>query len=227
MSDSRITGKFVRRRFQDSGKDQAPDYYVYEFTNIIDDKGKKLADKWIKETALMRAVPFQKGKTYEITLSGSPDPFESVRLSFSIEVVWEDGRVYMKGGNSIIKVAKDGRETNLSVPFNRTIGVSNYDTAALNKLNKGLMTEELLLRMNAKGIFYQVHDCDPQDKRKFGGCSVGYSRQIKQNQVLIQKETRAEIDRALEAIKRNYVTDELEKHFTFKTEILQPKKGKR
>lgn len=224
---NRITATFVRRRFQDSGKDQAPDYYVYEFTDIVDDKGKKVADKWIKETELMRAVQFQKGKTYGITLKNTPNTFEAVKLPFPIEVAWDKGQVYMRGGNSIIKVDKDGRETNLSDPYNRTTGVSNYNTAARNKFSKGLMTEKLLLKMNAKGIFFHVHDCDLQDKRMFGGCSVGYSNEIKENQVLIQKETQAQIDTALDTIKCNYVTEQIDKHFTFKTEILQPKKRKR
>jgi hypothetical protein len=226
MND-KITATFVRRRFHDSGRDQAPDYYVYEFTDIVDSKGKKLSNKWIKETKLMKAVSFQKGKNYEITLSDRGHSFDSINLPFPIEVSWDNERVYIKGGNSIIKVDKNKQENNLSVPFNKIIGVSNYDTAALNKLNKGLMTEELLLKMNAKGTFYRVHYYDPQDKRKFGGCSFSYSNSDKENQVLIQKETQAEIDRDLETIKRTYVTKTIEKYFTFKTEILQPKKKRK
>lgn len=226
MND-KITATFVRRRFQDSGRDQAPDYYVYEFTDIVDGDGKKISDKWIKETKLMKAVSFQKGKKYEITLSDRGHSLGSINLPFPKEVSWDNEKVYMKGGNSIIRVGKDKQEKNLSVPFNKIIGVSNYDTASFNKFNKGLMTEELLLKMNARGIFYRVHYYDPQDKRKFGGCSVGYSNSDKENQVLIQKETQAEIDRDLEIIKRNYVTKTIEKYFTFKTEILQSKKKKK
>lgn len=226
MND-KITATFVRRRFQDSGKDQAPDYYVYEFTDIVDSNGKKHGNKWIKETKLMKAVSFQKGKKYKITLSESGHSFEYINLPYPKEVSWDNERVYMKGGNSIIKVDKDNQEKNLSVPINKILGVNNYNTAALNKFSKGLMTEELLLKMNARGIFFKVHYYDPQDKRKFGGCSVGYSTSDRENQVLIQKETQGEIDRDLETIKRNYVTKTIEKYFTFKTEILQPKKKKK
>lgn len=226
MND-KITATFVRRRFKDSGKDQAPDYYVYEFTDIVDGNGKKLSDKWIKETKLMQAVTFQKGNKYEIILSDRGHSFDSTNLPFPKEVISDTERVYMKGGNSIIKVGKDKQEENLSVPINKITGSNNYDTAAFNKFEKGIMTEELLLKMNARGKFYRVHYCDPQDKRKFGGCSVGYSSTDKENQVLIQKETQAEIDRDLESIKRNYVTKPIEKYFTFRTEILQPKKRKK
>ncbi len=202
---SKITATFLRRRLQDSGKDQAPDYYVYEFTDIVDEKGKE----------------------YEITLSSTPYSSTSIRLPFPIEIAWDNQRVYLKGGNSITQATKDGQETNLSVPLNKATGVSRYETAAFNKFQRGLMTEELLLKMNAKGIFYQVHYYDPQDKRKFGGCSVGYTKEDKQNQVLIQKETQAEIDRDLETIRRCYVTKEIQKHFVFRTEILQSKKRKK
>jgi hypothetical protein len=226
MND-KITATFVRRRFKDSGRDQAPDYYVYEFIDIVDDNGEKLSDKWIKETKLMKAVPFQKGKKYEITISDRGHSLDSINLPFPKEVSWDNERVYMKGGNSIIRVDKDKQEKNLSVPFNKIIGINNYDTASINKFNKGLMTEELLLKMNARGTFYRVHYYDPKDKRKFGGCSVSYSNSDKENQVLIQKETQAKIDRDLETIKRNYVTKAIEKYFTFKTEILPPQKKKK
>lgn len=221
-----ITATFVRRRFQDSGKDQAPDYYVYEFKDIVDSKGMELGDKWIKETQLMKAVAFQPGKMYEITLSDRGHSIDSINLPFPKEVSWENGRVYIKGGNSIMRVGNDEQEENLSVSPNKLIGVSNYETAAFNKLNKGLMTEALLLKMNARGIFYKIHCIDPQDKRKSGGCSIGVSKLDKENQVLIQKETQAEIDRDLIAVKRSHVTNEIEKHFAFTTEILKPKKKK-
>jgi hypothetical protein len=175
----------------------------------------------------MKMVSFQKGKKYEITLSQRGHSFDAINLPFPKEVCSDNERVYLKNGNSIIKVNKDKEEKNLSVPLNKIIDVNKYDTAAFNKLNKGLMTEELLLKMNARGTFYRVHYYDPQDKRKCFGCSVGYSNSEKENQVLIQKETQAEIDRDIETIKRNYVTKPIEKYFTFKTELLQPKKKKK
>ena len=221
-----ITATFVRRRFQDSGKDQAPDYYVYEFTDIVDSNGNALDDKWIKETELMKAVAFQQGKKYEITLSDRRYPMSSINLPFPKDVSWDNGRVYIKGGNSIMRVDNDKQEENLSISANKLIGVSNYETAAFNKLIKGLMTEGLLLKMNARGIFYKIHCIDPQDKRKSGGCSIGVSKLDKENQVLIQKETQAEIDRDIIAVKRSHVINEIEKHFAFTTEILKPKKKK-
>jgi hypothetical protein len=222
--NGKITATFVRKRFQDSGKDQAPDYYVYEFTDIIDSNGKELDDKWIKETKLMKAVAFLKGKRYEITLSDRMHSIGSINLPFPIEVSWDAGRVYIKGGNSIIRVGNDQQAEDLSVSPNKLIGVSKYETAAFNKLSKGLMTETLLLSMNARGIFYKIHYYDPQDKRKSSGCSIGYSKLDKENKVVIQKETQAEVDRDLITIKRNHVTNEIEKHFAFTTEILAPKK---
>jgi len=41
---------FLNKRFEDSGKDQAPDFYVYVFTDIKDEEGNTHQDKWIKET---------------------------------------------------------------------------------------------------------------------------------------------------------------------------------
>jgi hypothetical protein len=222
-----ITAKFVRRRFQDSGSSQAPDYFVYEFTDIVDEKGNKITDKWIKETKLLKTVSFQEGKQYEITLNDRVFSVDSIRLPFPKEIVCDNERVYMKGGNSIVKALKGKEEKNLSIPINKITGVSNYDTAAFNKFSKGLMTEDLLLKMNARGIFYYVHFYDPQDRRKFGDSSIGYSKSSKENQVLIQKETQSEIERALDTIKSKYVTIAIEKHFNFKTELLPPKKRKK
>jgi len=223
---TKITATFVRRRLEDSGRDQAPDYYVYEFTSIVDDKGKKHRDKWIKETKLMKEVSFQKSKSYDITLSDKGFSFDSINLPYPTEVSWDNERVYMKGGNSIIRVGKDDKEKNLSVPINKILGISNYDTAARNKFGKGILTEELLLKMNSRGMFFFVHYYDPQDKRKSGGCSYGSTTKEKGNYILIEKETQAEIDRDLVSIKRDYVTKAIEKYFTLTTEILQPKKRK-
>jgi hypothetical protein len=222
-----ITATFVNRSFQDSGRDQAPDYYIYEFTKIVDSNGKKYSDKWIKETKLMREVKFQKGKQYQITLSERPYSLDAVNLPYPVEVSWDGEKVYMKGGNSIIRVGKDSKETNLSVSINKIMGISNYDTAALNKFSKGLLTEDLLLKMNARGVYFFCHYSDPQDKRKSkqGGC--GYTKDSsKGNYILIQKETEAEIKEDLKSIKSRYVLKPIEKYFKITTEILPPKKRK-
>ena len=42
--DNLITATFLKRRYQDSGRDQAPDYFVYEFTNIEDQSQKRYSD---------------------------------------------------------------------------------------------------------------------------------------------------------------------------------------
>lgn len=223
---NKIIATFIRRRFQDSGKDQAPDYYVYEFTNIVDSEGKKYSDKWIKETKLMKAVTFQKGQQYQIILSDRPYSMDSINLPYPTEISWDKEKVYMKGGNSIIRVDQNNQEKNLSIPLNKILGLNKYETAAQNKFGKGTMTEELLLKMNSRGIFYFVHYYDPQDKRKSGGCSYGSTTKEKGNYILIQKETQAEIDKDLEYIKRNYVTPAIEKHFKINTELLKPKKRK-
>jgi hypothetical protein len=223
---NKISAIFIRRRFQDSGKDQAPDYYVYEFTNIVDSNEKKYNDKWIKETKLMQAVTFQKGKQYQITLSDRPYSSEAINLPYPTEISWDKEKVYMKGGNSIIRVDQNSQEKNLSIPMNKVLGINNYETAARNKFGKGILSEELLLKMNSRGIFYFVHYYDPQDKRKSGGCSYGSTTKEKGNYILIQKETQIEIDRDLESIKRNYVTPAIEKYFKITTELLQPKKRK-
>jgi hypothetical protein len=221
--NNKIIATFVGKRFLDSGNDQSPDYYIYEFTDIVDSNGKKHTDKWIKETKLMKAVSFKKGQKYEIILSERGLSFNSSNLPFPKEVSWENERVYMKGGNSIIRVGKDKQEKNLSVPLNKIIGISNYDTAAFNKFDKGLMTEQLLLKMNAKGIYYSVHYTSLNDKNKYAGGGIGYSNSEKENKILIQKETQEEIDRDLEIIKRKYVTKTIEKYFTITTEIIPPK----
>ena len=52
----KITATFKQRRFQDSGGDMSPDYYVYEFNNVVGGEHGKLRERWIKETKLMKAV---------------------------------------------------------------------------------------------------------------------------------------------------------------------------
>jgi hypothetical protein len=122
---NKITAIFVRRRFQDSGKDQAPDYYVYEFTNIVDSDGTICKDKWIKETKLMQAVTFQKGKQYQITLSDSPcssinlpypiDSMDSIKLPYPIEIAWDNNfKVIKYGGRIISHDLKKGKYFDIS-----------------------------------------------------------------------------------------------------------------
>lgn len=223
---NKITGTFVCRRFQDSGRDQSPDYFVYEFTNIVDNNGEIFSDKWIKETKLLQAVPFQKGRQYQITLSEKPYSANSVKLPFPTEISWGQNKVYIKGGNSIISINQHNTEKKLSEPINKVLSLNNYETAARNKFGNGELTEELLLKMNTRGIFYFVHSYASQDKRKNGGFTYGTTTEEKVNYILIQKQTQIEIDRELESIKRNFVTPELEKHFKITTELLESKKRK-
>lgn len=224
---NKITATFKKRRFQDSGGSMSPDYYVYEFNNVIGGEHGNLLERWIKETKLMRAVKFVVGKEYQITFNREFNLAEWVNMPYPVEVAWDNGKVYMKGGNSIIEVDANGNETNLSVPSNKLYRTNNYETAALNKFGKGILTEDLLLKMNDRGVFFRVHHYDPQDKRKSMVYSYGQTSAEHGNNVLIQKETQKEIDYDLEWIKKRYLNAEIEKYFTIKTELLQPKKNKK
>lgn len=62
-----LTATYKGMRIQDSGS-ESMDFSVYEFTDITDSEGKKIKDKWIKETKLLKAVPFRKGNKYKIKL---------------------------------------------------------------------------------------------------------------------------------------------------------------
>ena len=115
----KIKAKFVGRKLKDSGKDQAPDYYAYEFTDIINEKGKNIGDKWIKETKLLKEVRFIRGKEYQIVLSEPPYSKDVIRLPYPIEIAWDKEKVYLKTKNSIIKVDAKGKEINQS---SETIG---------------------------------------------------------------------------------------------------------
>jgi len=220
---NKITATFVNRLFQDSGRDQAPDYYIYAFTNIVDSEGNNYSEKWIKETELMKSITFQIGKQYEITLSKNLQQSDSINLPYPIEISLGNEKVYIKSGNSIIRVDKNKKEENLSEPLNKVLGISNYEKAALNKFGKGNMTEELLLKMNSKGVFYTIHNhYNPRSKTKIGICKYGSTKKEKENLISIQKETQAEIDRDLEVIKQSYVNHSIEKHFIIKAELLPP-----
>jgi len=236
-----ILATFVRRRFENSGTDQAPDYYVYEFTNIEDGDGKKYKDKWIKETKLMQAVTFQKGKRYQLTLSEKLYSMDSINLPYPTEIIWDDNfKVIKYGGRIITHDIKKGKYFDLSnskevdnkfkpISGGKLFdGTDRYNKSASNKFNKGALTEDLLIKMNSRGVYFFVHYCDPQDKRKSRGYSCGYSKEEKKgNYVLIQEETQAAIDKDLEFIKRNFVTKSIEKHFKITTEILISKKIKK
>lgn len=216
------------KKYQDSGRDQSPDYYVYVFNRITDNEGAKYGSKWFKETKLLQSVRFEKGKKYKITLSEKPYSFDSIKLPYPIEISWDEGKVYLKNGNSIVKVNADNTEKNLSVPLNKLLGTSNDEIAALNKLGKGTLTKELLQRINLRGTFFFVHHYDPQDKRKGRQISrYGLSVDaVKGNFVLVQKETRTEIDEDLKKIKTLYLNKSIVRFFNFVTELLPPKKGK-
>lgn len=217
----KITAIYLGRKFQDSGSDGAPDYYVHVFSNIVDSNGKKYSEKWIKETRLTDAISFSKGSKYEITLSRKIYSDESSNMPFPIEITWADGRVYMKNGNSIIRVGKNGEEKNLSEPLFKRSGKENFALGFFNKFQKNTLTEEELLRMNERGIFYCIHYIDPQDKRMFSGQSYGQSRE--KNYVLIEQEEQ-NMELALKLIKSYCLKPELQKHFEIITKILGPKK---
>ena len=234
MTD-KIKATFVRTRSQDSGSEQ-PDYDVYEFTDIIDDAGNKYSDKWIKETKLMEAVSFEKGKQYEIKLSRKLNP-DWFKLPHPVEIASDNNiKVIKYGGRIITCDLKKGKYFDVSnyVEVDNKFkpisgeklqdGIRNYNTAARNKLVDGKLTEDLLLKMNSRGVFFTIEITDPQDKRKSAGHIFSYNK--KENYILIQKETQFEIDKDLESIKRSFVTKEIEKHFKIKTQILQPKKRK-
>jgi hypothetical protein len=109
-----IKATFVRKHYQDSGKDQSPDYYVYEFTDIVGGDNKKIGSKWFKETKLLQAIKFKKGCQYQIILSDYPYSDDVVNLPYPLEISCGKEKVYLKNNNSIIKVDKKGNEINLS-----------------------------------------------------------------------------------------------------------------
>jgi len=220
----KIKATFVVRKFQDSGSDGAPDYYVYCFTQIIDERGKKLSDKWIKETKLMQAVNFVKGREYNITLSTPPYSGNSINLPYPIEVSWGEEKIYIKNGNSIIKVDGKGNERNLSEPVFKASGTDNFLKGFFNKFHKGTLTVEELKRMNSRGVFYQIKVIDPQDKRKSG--EYGYSSNSVKNFIHIAQETEEQIQRALRILMSSDLRKELFEHFEVSTEILPPKRRK-
>jgi hypothetical protein len=113
MTDT-ITATFIGTRWRDSGRDQSPDYYVYNFTAVTDSNGKIYGDKWIKETQLLKRAKLQSGKKYEIRLSEIPFRDDSVSLPHPIEIRWDDEKVCLRNGNKVIHVDKDGNETDLS-----------------------------------------------------------------------------------------------------------------
>lgn len=222
-----IKATFTKKRIEGSGSDSTMDYTVYVFTNIKDESGKNYGDKWFKETKLLKAVPFQRNQEYSIILSQKPYSHDAINLPYPVEVSWGKERVYMKGGNSIIREDITGKEKNLSEPINKILGTSNYNTAAMNKFAKGALTEELLLKMNKRGVFFFVEYIDPQDKRKGspGGVGITLSAE-KGNYILIKKETQKEIAEDLKRVQSMYVNESIEKYFRLRTEVLPPKKRK-
>ena len=64
-----ITATFVKTRIEDSGSDSVMDYQVYEFSNIVDENGRKFSNKWIKKTALLVKSNLVRGKKYRIKFS--------------------------------------------------------------------------------------------------------------------------------------------------------------
>lgn len=215
-----ITATFVKTRIEDSGSDSVMDYQVYEFSNIVDENGRKFSNKWIKKTALLVKSNLVRGKKYRIKLS---DTFSDNDIALSHPIEISDGKdTYIKTGGSVRKMDINETETNLS-QLNSIID-SNHLRASMTKLSKGELTESYLKNKNAQGVFFYVHYYDPQDKRKGKTQSTcGINIKGKENYVLIQKETQAEIDNDLKRIKQKYLSS-VEKYFKIKTEILAPKK---
>jgi hypothetical protein len=220
-----IEATFITRRPEDSGSDNTLDYYVYVFSEIIDSDGIRYSDKWIKETKLMKAVPFQKGIKYQITLNHKPYSLDAINLPYPVEIAWNKGKVYMKNGNSIISVDGKGKEINLSRSPAKADDINNYTKAALNKFNKGLMTAELLEKMNLRGVHFYVNYIDLQDKRSSSTYGVGYiTRSNEMNRIIVKQETKEKVKQALEEIKQRWVPKSIEGYFTITTELLEPKK---
>ena len=214
-----IKAIFAGKHTQDSGSDSVMDYKVFDFTNIIDEKGVKFKDKWIKETQLLIKSNLIRGKEYIIKLSDSFSDNHN-NLPYPIEIF--DGKnKFIKRGGSIIHVDTNGEETNLS-PISQ-LKDGEFSIACLNMFSKGKMTETYLKNKNSKGVFFYVHYFDSQEKRKNRIQSRQGFSDKKENYVLIQKETQAEIDRDLEYIKTMYITS-IESYFNIITEILPSKK---
>lgn len=76
------------------------DKWLYEFSI----KGSTALDIY-NETKLMKEVGFIKGREYEIVRG---------KKGNAIEVTWGNEKIYIKNNNSIIRVDKNGIETNLS-----------------------------------------------------------------------------------------------------------------
>ena len=215
-----ITATFVKKRRKDSGRDQAPDYYIYEFTDIRDSSGNIYGDKWIKETKLIQSISLIKGASYSLVLSDDMDS-NVVNMPYPTKISDGNEQVHIKGGNTIIKTNSKGEEQNLSNIFPRS-GNHTMLVAALNKFQKGKLTEELLLKWNEKGTYFHIQYVP--GKNIFGTHTS--ASETKTNYVLIQKVTQTEIDRCLESIKRNYLNSSIESHFSIDLEITTAKKKK-
>jgi hypothetical protein len=220
-----ITAIYQGKRLRDSGSDSTMDYYVYEFSNVRDSEGSELGPKWIKETELTKNFNFIQGELYVLTFSKSYEETSSRKLPFPIAIQWNDQKVYLKNGNQIIRVNNDRSETNLSVSRKLIPELSSYEMGIFNKFLKGILTLEMLKKMNDRKIYFSINLTDPQDKRKTHSTSYSYNRDpSKGNYILIQQETQNMIESYLQYIKTNILSTETEPHFTLKTSILAKKK---
>jgi len=213
-----ITATFLRKLRKDSGRDQAPDYYIYEFTNIEDASGHKYGDKWIKENGLMRAISFTKGAIYSLLLSDDIDS-SVVNIPYPIEISDGFEKVNIKDGNTIKRTNDKGEEHNLSNIIPRS-GHQNLMKSTQNKFQRGKLTEELLLKWNSKGYYFYIKSASTT--HTFGMESVPSG--TAENYVLVQKETQAEINMNIESIKCLYLNLGIEKYFSLRTELIAKKK---
>ena len=127
----KIKATYLKRYFENGDPDdQRPPFYVCAFTKVVDELGKKLPDFATKEIKLLKAVEFQKGVQYEIT-------FDEHRVP--VEISWGKAKekVYKKNSNSIIRVDKDGKETNLSANTPRQFIWQMIQESRRNQAKKG------------------------------------------------------------------------------------------
>lgn len=213
-----ITATFVKTRIQDSGSDSVMDYHVYDFSNIVDSDGNLYPDKWIKATELLKKVSFSKGKKYVITLSRDI-PKTSINMPFPICI--KDGKVeYHKTGGRIKQKTADGKTITLTEINKREVG---DETPAIEKLMRGKMEGDYLLRKNKKGIYFSVSYKYPEKTRRGNSPIYSFSK-TNENLLTIQKASQKEIDEDIDHFKMSNRYSIIQ-HFTIvRTLIKQDKK---
>lgn len=215
-----ITATFVKTRKEDSGSDSVMDYYVYEFSNIVDTDGNKYGVKWIKTTKLLERVTFVRGKKYTITLSSDISK-SAINMPFPISVFDGKDEYYKHGG--LIK-QKDAKGNHITLTE-----VNRHDPGsempAIKKLASGKIDEGYLLRKNSKGVYFKITYEYSTDRRGGSDTTSYWLSDTSENVCLIQKSTQEEIDKDIQRFKNSYRQDIL-KHFVVKPEIVEKKKKK-